>query len=284
MPPNAPDAAVSFRVLHVSDTHLGESDQSGADAWTNFVRFTEWSRPDLLVHSGDVVHNDPDSDDDYLFSAFQMRRLTIPWRAIPGNHDVGDSAPDPYHGLITLERLERYRSHFGEDRWSVVAGNWLLIGLNSQLFDNVLEEEEEGQWEWFGKQLQDHPDKLLAVFIHKPPCIVSLDESMFVNKTIGLGGRARLLDLAKSGRLRLIGCGHLHEFMTLQTYGVVVVAAPSLAGAAPEGVRRQLGLRCNGAVEYHFSGQGFRYRLLEEEELQAPLLAYRVHTFDALEV
>ncbi|WP_311879103.1 metallophosphoesterase family protein [Microbacterium forte] len=278
------DVQQSFRVLHVSDTHLSSRDQSGVDAWTNLVRFTEWTRPDLVVHSGDVVEDDPDSDEDHEFGAFQLRRLTTPWRVIPGNHDIGDSDPDPYHGLVSEERLSRYRRHFGDDRWAVVTDGWLLVGLNSQLFDNVLESEEHEQWDWFEQRIAAHPELPIALFIHKPPAIVSLSDQLFVNKAIGLGARARLLRLAQSGRLRLIGCGHLHEFMTFQSHGVLVVAAPSLSKGPLEGVKRQLGLRCNGAVEYQFAPNSVSFRLLEAEELQPPLLAHRRGPAERVEV
>src|SRR5947209_5170990 len=125
-------------ILHVSDTHLSTGFTAGARIWTNLVRYTEMTRPDLVVHTGDVVHSDPDHE----FAAFQMRRLTIPWRIVPGNHDVGDTEPDPYRGLVTEERLARFRRHFGTDRWTVVIGGWQMIGVNSQLFDSHLAEEE----------------------------------------------------------------------------------------------------------------------------------------------
>jgi 3',5'-cyclic AMP phosphodiesterase CpdA len=273
------DVTVSFRVLHVSDTHLSAEEVAGREAWTNLVRYTEGSRPDLVVHTGDVIQDDPESEEDYAFSAFQLRRLSVPWRVIPGNHDVGDSEPDPYRGLITEERLDRYRRHLGRDRWAVAAGGWLLIGLNSQLFDNVLVEAEREQWEWFDAKLEEHPHAPIALFIHKPPALTSLGESLHVNKAIGLDSRRRLQRLADSGRLKLIGCGHLHEYMTLQSHGALVVAAPSLAMGPKAGAQRQLGLRCNGAVEYNFTPNSVGFRLLEADELRPPFVARTTSTF-----
>lgn len=253
----------------MSDSHLRESDTAGAEAWAGLVRYTERTRPDLIVHTGDLVHDDPDQEDDHSYAAFQMRRLTVPWRTIPGNHDIGDSEPDPYRGLLTSERLERYQRHFGDDRWSLTLGRWLLVGMNSQLFDNTLPERDAEQWEWFDEVRAAHPGRPLAVFIHKPPCINSLDEELVANKSISPNARRRLLDVASSGQLKMIGCGHLHEFMTLQSFGVLVIAAPSLAGAPQSGATRGLGLRCNGAVEYRFTDSGFRFNLVYSDELRA---------------
>jgi 3',5'-cyclic AMP phosphodiesterase CpdA len=258
------------RVLHVSDTHLSSTESEGLDAWKGLVKYTEGSRPDLVVHTGDLVFDDPDSEEDHDLAAAQWRRLTVPSRVIPGNHDVGDSPPDPYRGLASTERLDRYRRHYGADRWSLRLGAWLLIGLNSQLFGTGLDAEEDEQWQWFDDQLASHSDARLAVFMHKPPCIASLDEPTVANKTISAEARARMLELARFGRLRLIGCGHLHEFMTLTSYGVLVVAAPSLAAGSRPVPTRGLGLRCNGAVEYVFDDGGVRFQLLHQSELRAP--------------
>lgn len=266
----------SYRVLHITDTHLSRSRPEGVTAWNNLVKYTEWTRPDLVIHTGDVIFDDPDDEDDHQFSALQLRRLSSPWRVVPGNHDIGDSAPDPYQGLVTPERLARWRQHFGADRWLVELGNWVLIGLNSQLFDNVLTEEDELQWNWFEDAANRFDAKKIAVFFHKPPCIYSLSDALLVNKAIGLGARRRLREAAERGRIKLMGCGHLHEFMTMQSHGALIVAAPSLSMAPPSGgATRGLGLRANGAVEYQFSESGFRFRMLEAEELQAPVLSDR---------
>jgi predicted phosphodiesterase len=167
--------------------------------WTAAVRYIEKSRPDLVIHTGDVVHDDPDSDRDHEFAAFQMRRLTTPWRIVPGNHDIGDSEPDPFRGL--------------------------------------------------------------------PPSINSLDENLYVNKSIGLKSRGRLLALVESGAVKLIGSGHLHEHVVLFSGGALLVGAPAL-GPVPVGdAAWHLGLRCNGLVEYRFSGAAVRVRLLRETDL-----------------
>jgi 3',5'-cyclic AMP phosphodiesterase CpdA len=254
-------------VLHVSDTHMAADFPAGTDMWTSVVRFTERTRPDLVIHTGDVVNDDPDSDQDYEFAAFQMRRLTTPWRIVPGNHDVGDSGPDPYRGLITGERLARFRRHFGPDRWSVTVGDWQLIGLNSLLFDNHLVEEEAEQWDWLEERIGEAGGRPVGLFMHKPPSVNSLREDLHVNKAIGLKARARLLELAESGLVKLIGSGHLHEHVVLFSAGVLLVSAPSV-GPVPAGeVTWQLGLRCNGAVEYRFCGDAVRVRLLRETDL-----------------
>lgn len=255
-------------VLHVSDTHLSPEHPANQLVWSAVVKYAERVRPDLVIHTGDAVYDDPDSDTDYEYAAFQMRRLTTPWRILPGNHDVGDTEPDIYRGCTTLERLNRYQRHFGEGRWLVRIGGWTLIGLNSQLFDSKLTEQDAEQWDWLEKQLQDNADdRPIGLFFHKPPFINSIREDLFVNKAIGLQTRRRIQKLVSSGVVKLIGCGHLHEFVTVYSAGALLVAAPA-AGMVPLGASAWgLGLRCNGVVEYRFSGDAVRVRLLRETDL-----------------
>ncbi|MGW4728169.1 metallophosphoesterase family protein [Streptomyces shenzhenensis] len=254
-------------VLHVSDTHMSPDFRAGTDMWTAVVRYVERARPDLVIHTGDVIHDEPDNERDYEFAAFQMRRLTTPWRIVPGNHDIGDSDPDPYHGLITDERLARFRHHFGTDRWSLTIGDWQLIGLNSLLFDNRLATEEAEQWDWLEERMSESNGRPVGLFMHKPPSINSLDEDLYVNKAVGLKARARLLKLAESGAVKLIGSGHLHEHVVLLSKGALLVGAPAV-GPLPAGkASLHLGLRCNGIVEYRLSGDAVRVRLLQEADL-----------------
>jgi 3',5'-cyclic AMP phosphodiesterase CpdA len=255
-------------VLHVSDTHLSPDHPVNQQIWSAVVKYAEKVRPDLVIHTGDAVYDDPDNEGDYTYAAFQMRRLTSRWRILPGNHDVGDTEPDVYHGHTSTERLHRYQRHFGEGRWIVQAGGWTLIGLNSQLFDSKLTDLEVEQWNWLDKQLQDNAeDRPVGLFFHKPPFINSIDEDLFVNKSIGLQSRRRIQELVASGVVKLVGCGHLHEFVTVYSGGALMVAAPA-AGMVPVGTSTWgLGLRCNGVVEYRFSGDAVRVRLLREEDL-----------------
>ena len=76
------------RVVQISDTHL--SARAGAPPeWAALVRWLTDDPPDLVVHSGDIVLEDPDDDADRAFAAELMAALPCPWVVIPGNHDVG---------------------------------------------------------------------------------------------------------------------------------------------------------------------------------------------------
>ena len=74
-----------------------------------------------------------------------MVELGIRWRAVPGNHDVGDPphARQPVNG----ERLGAWRRHFGSDRWveDVAEGAqcWRLVRLDALLMGSGEPDEDE---------------------------------------------------------------------------------------------------------------------------------------------
>jgi hypothetical protein len=74
-----------------------------------------------------------------------MDELGIRWRAVPDNHDIGDTrhARQP----VNAERLNAWRLHFGPDRWieDVAEGAqcWRLVGLDALLMGSGEPEEDE---------------------------------------------------------------------------------------------------------------------------------------------
>src|SRR5262249_31062045 len=160
---------------------------------------------DLVVLGGDMVLDDPDTEEDHVFARAQVERIAAPWRAIPGNHDVGDTEPKPYKDQpITVTRRMRYLGHYGEDRWCTDLGRWRLIGLNDLLFASDLDAERE-QSEWLKARLAEWPRQPIALFPHKPLCLDVLDEEVVTQSVITPVGRRRLLDVISNSDVRLIG-------------------------------------------------------------------------------
>src|ERR1700737_2914126 len=70
----------------------------------------------------------------------------VRFRAVPGNHDVGDAGSD--RQPVNDERLLRWRTHFGPDGWVEDVENYRLIGLNALLLGSG-HPEEATQARWF---------------------------------------------------------------------------------------------------------------------------------------
>src|SRR5262245_24708214 len=80
-----------IRIVQVSDTHVSRKRAYFVDNWDVFVDEMSRTRPDRIVHSGDVAFDGAADGDDLAFARSEKDRLAAPWLAIPGNHDTGGS-------------------------------------------------------------------------------------------------------------------------------------------------------------------------------------------------
>ena len=162
-------------LLQVSDTHLDPIGGPPLANWNAVVAAVAAEPPDLVVHTGDLLLHEPDHDANHAFVRAQLDRLAAPWRAVPGNHDVGDGPPAPWFGeAATPARRARYRRHWGDDFWTHRLGDWRLLGINSLLLGSGLDAERE-QALWLDAQLADTAQPT-ALFLHKPLFAVAPDD------------------------------------------------------------------------------------------------------------
>jgi DNA repair exonuclease SbcCD nuclease subunit len=79
-----------IRLIHTSDTHLGDSTghPQSADALRSVVDAVSHNSGDLLLLVGDVFDNERVSDDVLEWFLDQIGRLKTPAVVLPGNHDL----------------------------------------------------------------------------------------------------------------------------------------------------------------------------------------------------
>src|SRR5207248_6330627 len=104
-----------MRIIQISDTHLSPGKPHFADNWGPLAAWIAARRPELVIHTGDLTVDGADLEEDLRYGALLMARLGVRFRAVPGNHDVGD--PGHPRQPVNDERLARWRAHFGPDRW-----------------------------------------------------------------------------------------------------------------------------------------------------------------------
>ncbi len=267
----------TLRLIQISDLHLSRTRAYTYANWAAVLSYINVRQPDLVINSGDIVLNSPEDHDDLAFGYEQLSRLSVPWRSLPGDHDMGGGPPAPpprfeapWLGqyLVTEARREHYVDIFGEDCWAQSFGEWYLIGVNDLIWESGFAQEEK-QWQFLEQHLQIAGRQPVALFMHKPPCVISFHEEQYVTYSIPAQARRRLRGLIATANVRLIGTGHLHVFRLLQTIGITVVTAPTIMRGIDDYVSAN-GLAVNGVIEYTFEGEAVEIRLVQPEGITKP--------------
>src|SRR5262245_2344922 len=255
----------AFRLIQVSDTHLGRDRSWFAPNFRAMARIISERRPNLVVNTGDISLDGADRDDDLAFARDCHAEHDGPMRAIPGNHDVVDH---PWgceaSNMITKERLRRYRSRFGHDYWTHEAGLWLLIGLNVQLFGSGMAAETE-QWEFLASAAST-ASRPIALFVHKPLFHVHPGETDVDHRYVPPDHRRRLMDLLGSN-LRLVASGHVHQHRRHRVGDVEYCWAPSTAFVLPDSRQPRLGTKHVGYIDYVFDEDRVDIEVVEPAQL-----------------
>ena len=247
-----------MKLLHISDIHLRRDDKVSACGWKRLQALVADLRPDLIVNTGDNVHDDPHAAADQNFAAACLRDLGIEVLSIPGNHDVGDGPPRATAPEPAL--LAAYPARFGSPHWVRGFGAWRLVGVDSMLLGAAVAAEAD-EWRWLEQALQGGSEPV-ALFMHKPPFLEGPDEDAAGSAAMPPDARRRLWALVRAHDVRLIGCGHRHEYRAVLCQGVLSVWAPTTSTLLDEVTSPFSPLPFPGAVEYCFSGQTVLHRVI----------------------
>jgi 3',5'-cyclic AMP phosphodiesterase CpdA len=81
----------AFHVIHISDTHLRRDPSWFLPNFRAVLRLISGLQPDLVINTGDISFDGAELEDDLAFARTCHAGLDVPFRAFPGNHDVGDN-------------------------------------------------------------------------------------------------------------------------------------------------------------------------------------------------
>jgi 3',5'-cyclic AMP phosphodiesterase CpdA len=260
-----------MRIIQISDTHLSPGKPHFADNWPPLAALIAAERPDLVIHTGDVTVDGADVEDDLRHAAELMRGLGVRFRAVPGNHDVGDT--DNQGQPVTDERLARWRAYFGPDRWIEDVEGFRMIGLDAMLLGSG-HPEEAAQAAWLEVAMEKADGRCIAWFLHRPLFLDSADEGDTGYWSVKPRPRAHPLELVKRYSVRLVASGHLHrahDFWHEETRYIWAPASAFLVGPAVTG-QPMPGENRLGAVRYQLNGTA-----LEAEIIDVPgLVSHRI--------
>ena len=257
--------------MQISDTHLSQAQPQLVPNFEIAADIIAQRRPDLVIHTGDLAVEAPDRPEDLDFAFQAMNSLPVPWRAVPGNHDVGDNPDADYAPArqVNSGLLDAYGRVFGPDRWMVRQSGWTLVGLNSQLFNSGLEEEA-AQMDWLAGVLGAAVGPV-AMFSHKPLFCQTPDEAPVLRPFfVPAATRPHLSRLIGRADVRLFACGHVHQGRALVRDGVQHIWAPPTSFVLPDQMQPRLGTKACGMVRYRFSPDAFEAEFIYPERLISP--------------
>jgi 3',5'-cyclic AMP phosphodiesterase CpdA len=262
-----PDVA-EYRLVQVADLHLGVGHGHHLDNWRKVAAWIGRERPDTVVVNGDLLMNDPDDERDHAFARDELRKLGMPCRFLPGNHDVGDNVVSGKMAQrVDDARCERFVRFFGEERWAFEQAGWGFVGVNAQLFgSNGLAREAE-QWAFLESRLAALRGQPIALFVHKPlfldhPGEGEHEDPLKRQGCLDATSRLRLDDLIRANGVRLVSSGHKHQTRSFSLDGTYYLWAPSTACVNGGPASLHWGTREVGFIDYRFRPDGFDHRIV----------------------
>jgi 3',5'-cyclic AMP phosphodiesterase CpdA len=237
-----------MRLIQISDTHLSPQKSHFVENWAPLVAWIAAERPDLVIHTGDVTIDGAGVEADLAHCASLMRAIDVPFRVVPGNHDVGSSV-NPKQP-VTRERLAGWERHFGPDRWVHDQEEWRFIGLDALIVGSGSPEEAD-QLDWLDRVQEEAGGRHLAWFLHKPLFLEHPDEGDTGYWAIPPEPRRGLMERVRRHRVALVASGHLHQSHQLTCEGTHYVWAPSSAFLCGPAIAPPMpGEKHVGAVRY----------------------------------
>jgi 3',5'-cyclic-AMP phosphodiesterase len=239
------------RVILVSDTHLSPAAPEAEANWEAVLGYVGAAAPDLVIHLGDLTLDGTHDPGDLRHGRRQLDRLPAEWRAVPGDHDIGDN---PWPGVpdgIALDagRRQRWLDVVGADHWSLAVAGWTLAAINAQLLGSGLEAEAE-QWSWLERQVGEPAGTgPWALISHKP--VTGTEAELAASPPYRFwppASRRRLAGLTAGRPPALVMSGHVHQYRLARFDGTDHLWAPTAWAVLPDHAQPAMGSKRCGIV------------------------------------
>jgi 3',5'-cyclic AMP phosphodiesterase CpdA len=270
----------ALRLLLVSDTHLSSRAPEALANWAAVAAYAAETSPDLVVHLGDLTLDGVHEPSELADAREQLDRLPVPWRAVPGNHDIGDH---PWRGhsdehTVTAARLDRWHRAIGADYWSFDRDGWTLVAIDAQLLGSGLEAEH-AQWAWLETTIAAQPqDRRVGLLTHKP--LTAGEEELAASpqyRFIPPEPRQRLEGLLAGRDVPLVLSGHVHQHRDSRIDHRRHLWAPTSWATLPDDVQPLIGAKRCGIVALTLDRDGtIRSEIVEPRGLRQLTLAHDI--------
>ena len=195
----------SLSIAHLTDIHVSPGSESEKNLEA-VVRDINSVAVDFVVVTGDLTNTG--SNAELMAAKKVLDGLTVPYYAIPGNHETNWSESA---GL-------KFNDLFGNDRFLFTTDNYLFVGFNTgpymKMGDGHVKQED---LKWLRRVLdnRENKNKTLISMAHYP-----LAE--------GLDNWDKVVDLLKAHDCRLALCGHGHRIKLFNFDGIPGVMGRSI--------------------------------------------------------
>lgn len=207
-----------MKVLQLTDSHL-YADPSrcllGLNTLETFDEVLaqalhERGMPDLLLATGDLVHDASDTGYKRLLGRFKL--TGIPTYCLPGNHDL----PHKMKQILNQDNVHTLPS--------VQALGWSLIFLDSTIPGNESGNLDKGQLELLQLLLEAHTDKHTLICMHHHPLPVG---SRWMDTMALKNPDAFFNLLSDHPQVKAVLCGHIHQQYEGEHQGLRLIGSPS---------------------------------------------------------
>ena len=262
----------SVRIVQVTDLHLSRDYPVFVLNWEVLAERIRAVEPDLVLVTGDLALADPDRHDDLVFARERLDALELEWLAIPGNHDIGENHRDDLalgshpQKAVDMDRRSRFLPLFGPDWWRRPLGDWLLVGVNAQLFGARLPVADE-QRDFLAATLEEHQGDAVMLVTHKP--LYSREEGADEpGWSVPSEETAWIERLLAPFPRKVCVSGHLHRHKRYLQNGIDCIWAPSTAffSSHPRIAKRR-GMQTVGALEIGLGPEDVTIELIDDDRL-----------------
>lgn len=228
------------RVILVSDTHLSASAPQAQANWDAVAGYAGACAPDLVIHLSDLSLDGARDAADLRHARTQPGRLPAPWRAVPGNHDIGGNPwPGAPAGLaVDAARHQRWLDIAGAGHWPVTVSGWTALAVNAQLLGSGLAAEA-AQWSWLDEQTGRHRGRQPAALItHRPVTATGTELAAAPpSRFWPPPARGRLARLLAGTPPALVMSGHVHQYRLQRLDGTDHLWVPTTSAVLPDHVQ-----------------------------------------------
>ena len=244
----------------VSDSHLSPRVADTGRNWSAALRYMEAAEPDFVIHVGDLCMDAIHHPQQLAYGRAQMDRVPAPWRAVPGNHDVGDapSASIDPDEAVYAERVAQWCDQIGPDHWAIDLGAWRLVGVNAQLFGAGVPAEED-QWAFLEDEFAhtDRAERQCLLVVHKPVAAFESELAAAPHyRFVPAPARDRLWKRVRERGVGAVLSGHVHQSRVLRVDGVTHLWAPTTWAVLPDSVQATIGSKRCGLLQIELRDDG----------------------------